>query len=453
LSFEDNFFPEPTVWDSPHPNLFYGALIEGEREQPMESVSQATYHRGLSLAGSGILLHVASTDAALISTCQEVLRDLEFTREAAVTSEAVEICLWDFDPNEEIDRLPAPELGQKLFYVVPPAHLDQLRASIPEAEGNILLKPVTRVVLRAFLGSALLPRTGEELGTLRANRDEMLQHLLHANLRLQEYDQQRTNFIARALHDFRAPLTALSGFCGLLTSGELGSLSGVQQEVLARMQRSTDRLSHMAAAMFDLSAGPRLGRNPDLRESDILEPIRQAVHEIAPAAREKHIEVRTDRIIPPPTPLHFEPSQIEQVLVNLLDNACKFVPKFGYIEIRGYPYFWDRRYLTGSVAPGTRDRRVKRSQAPNSYRIDIHDSGPGVAPELIEHIFEEYTSYSGSQDRSGGGLGLAICRLIISRHQGHVWAEARADGSVFSFVLPLRNTVSEGLVDGGNRRS
>jgi signal transduction histidine kinase len=417
----------------------------------MQAETQASFHRGTVLAGAGINLFVASTDRALISTCQEVLRDLEThsTETSNPAAAAIQVCLWDFEPNELNIRFPEPALGQKIFYVVPAAHLDQLRANFPEAEGHILLKPVTRIVLRAFLGSAMLSRAGlsrdansntasTNAGTQRANQDEMLQHLLHANLRLQEYDQQRTNFIARALHDFRAPLTALSGFCGLLTTGELGPLSAVQQEVLTRMQRSTGRLSHMALAMFELSAGPRVGRTPDLREADILEPIRQAVHEIAPSAREKHIEVRTDRILPPPAPLYFEPSQMEQVLVNLLDNACKFVPKFGSIEVQAYPYFWERRHLSGSSVPGTHDRRVKRSQSPNAYRIDIKDSGPGVSPELLEHIFEEYTSYSGSQDRSGGGLGLAICRLIISRHQGHVWAEASADGSVFSFVLPLR---------------
>jgi signal transduction histidine kinase len=411
----------------------------------MEIDSHASFHRGLVLSGAGIQLYVASSDAALIVTCQEVLRDLD-SAELSSEDAAIQICLWDYQPDEQNIRFPKPALGQRVFYVVPAAHLEQLRGRFPEAEGNILLKPLTRVVLRAFLGSARLSRAvngngatdNDEVGTLRANRDEMLQHLLHANLRLQEYDQQRTNFIARAVHDFRAPLTALSGFCGLLTTGELGPLSAVQQEVLARMQRSTNRLSHMASAMFDLSAGPRLGRTPILREADILEPIRQAVHEIGPLAREKQIEIRTDQITPPPVPLHFEPSQVEQVLVNLLDNACKFVPKFGQIEVQSYPFFWERRYLGSGVRPSMHERRTHRSQTPNSYRINVKDNGPGIDADLLEHIFEEYTSYSGPQDRSGGGLGLAICRLIISRHHGHVWAEANTEGSIFSLVLPLR---------------
>jgi signal transduction histidine kinase len=276
-----------------------------------------------------------------------------------------------------------------------------------------------------------------EIGTLRKNRDEILQHLLHANLRLQEYDQQRTNFIARAVHDFRAPLTAIAGFCGLLADGELGPLTAVQQEAIDRMRQSVKRISGMASAMFDLSTAPRLSRKPDLKEADILEPIRQALHEVTPVAREKRVDLRSDKIIPSPSPLYFESTNIEQVLVNLLDNACKFVPKNGFIEIRGYPYFLDRRKLWSNT--GT-ERRQQTSQAHNCYRVDIMDNGPGVPVELLESIFEEYTSYSGAHDRSGGGLGLAICRWIVNRHGGQVWAETTPAGTTFSFVLPFRSS-------------
>lgn len=389
--------------------------------------------------GAGIELHVASSDPALLGTCREVLHDLEAEGGVGVDADPVEVGLWDFKPGE--NGPPMAERGRKLFYVVPAAHLAELRDAVPEAEGSILLKPVSRVVLRAFLGSVAGDRNG--IGTLRANRDEMLQHLLQANLRLQEYDQQRTNFIARAVHDFRAPLTALSGFCGLLIGGELGPLSEVQQQVLGRMQRSTARLSSMASAMFELSAGPRLGRKPDMREADIVDALRQAAHEIEPQAREKQIQLRMERVSAAPAALYFEPAQIEQVVVNLLDNACRFAPKFGLVEMSGYPCFWDRRERTSSAPPGGRERRGGPDAAPNAYRVDIRDNGPGIPAERIGNIFEEYTSYSGSQDRSGGGLGLAICRLIISRHQGHVWAEAGGGGSVFSFVLPLRNAREE----------
>jgi signal transduction histidine kinase len=420
-----------------------------------------TSGNGVVFVGSGMKLSVVSGDDTLITVCREVLRELEDTPEGLPTEfhpgilRNSEICLWDYEPGQ--DNIPSPRAsdGQRVFYLVPPAHLDSLRARIPDAEGNILLKPVTRAVLRTFLGFVALASNGKtpggtptELGALRANRDEILQCLLHANLRLQEYDQQRTNFIARAVHDFRAPLTALSGFCGLLTSGELGPLTDVQKEVLERMQHSVKRLSRMASAMFDLSAGPRLSHKLDLREADIREHIRQSIYEILPMAQEKQITLRAEPIVAPPVPLRFEPSQIEQVLLNLLDNACKFTPKHGLIRVLGYPYFWERRFLTGDSPVERRENQVR---SPNSYRVDIKDTGPGVPPELLERIFEEYTSYSGSRDRSGGGLGLAVCRLIMSRHQGHVWAELQPQGTVFSFVLPFAQSQSQ--IDIANKAS
>jgi signal transduction histidine kinase len=81
--------------------------------------------------------------------------------------------------------------------------------------------------------------------------------------------------------------------------------------------------------------------------------------------------------------------------------------------------------------------RRKSTQTPaNVYRVGIHDSGPGIPPQYLSKVFEEYTSYFGGSDRSGGGLGLAICRSIIESHDGSIWAENIGGGTTISFVLP-----------------
>jgi signal transduction histidine kinase len=159
------------------------------------------------------------------------------------------------------------------------------------------------------------------------------------------------------------------------------------------------------------------------------------LHEIAPFADERRITV-TPELEAGDDGLFFEPGQMEQVLVNILDNACKFTPKAGVIEIRGYPFFWERRSGQAGMPPGA-ERRHSANQEPNSYRIDITDSGAAIPKEHLESIFEEYASYSGGRDRSGGGLGLAICRLIVTQHEGRVWAENTELGPRFSIVLPL----------------
>lgn len=403
------------------------------------------------LVGSAITIRVVSSDQGLVALCRDVLRELgDHPRDLGPgvrTKEKLghsEICLWDYESGSA--DLSQGRLGSdRTFYLVPPAQLDSLLRTTPAAEGNVLLKPVTRAVLQAFLGSVVPRRypARAEVGTLRANRDELLQRLLHANLRLQEYDQQRTNFIARAVHDFRAPLTALSGFCGLLASGQLGPLNHQQTEALQRMEHSAKRITRMASAMFELSVGPKVDRKPDLQEGDIRERVKQALHEILPLAHEKQISLYADDLLPPTEPLYFEGGQIEQVLLNLLDNACKFAHREGAIEVTGYPYFWERRFLRGGASS---DRRTEIVREPNSYRIDIRDTGPGIPPDRLNHIFEEYTSYSGPQDRSGGGLGLAICRLIMTRHEGYIWADSHANGAMFSFVLPYRRAEFQGNI-------
>jgi signal transduction histidine kinase len=376
-----------------------------------------------------------SEDLSLIAMCREALRDLgqagawELTVSADGEADpATGICLWDYQPGR---AAPPASAGSRHWFLVSRKDLDEFHNAAPFAEGSILLKPLTRAVLNAFLGSAAQVSTSR---TLRDERDELLGSLFEANLKLQEYDQQRTNFLARAVHEFRVPLTALSGFCGLFSAGELGSLTVNQQDALRRMEHSIARMSRMTTAMFELSIAGQSDQQPRLQEGHIAECIDRALNLMQPLASEKDLLCAVAELVPPQMPMLFESEQIEQVLVNLLDNACKASPRHGSIEIFGYPYFWERRFLAG--ASSQTERRLSDVPAPNSYRVDVRDAGPGVRPEHLESIFEEYTSYFGSQDRSGGGLGLAICRLIVQRHHGRIWASAEPSGACFSFVLP-----------------
>lgn len=388
--------------------------------------------------GNPMTIHLISSDAELYKLCRDILTDMrEFGHSCTLSVisaddawQEADLCIWDVHPN----------LLPKHFHTSPLRHLFVIdRSDLPNfqqstgiGEGNVLLKPVTRATLITFLTAAV---SNGAARSLRADRDEFLQCLIQTNLKLQEYDQDRTTFLARAVHDFRAPLTALSGYCGLLLSEPLGSLNENQREVLRRMQNSAKRLSRMASAMFELSVGRHVKRRPDLQPGDVRACLEQALHEIAPFADEKSISI-TPEFQPCVEDLYFEAGQIEQLLINILDNACKFTPRAGSIEIRGYPFFWDRR-TSRSKPYGKSERRTRVIHEPNSYRIDIRDSGPPIPEEHLERIFEEYTSYAGGRDRSGGGLGLAICRMIITQHDGRVWAENQESGSMFSFVLPF----------------
>lgn len=387
-------------------------------------------------------ISLLSPDSDLHKMCREILGQfpgrgghLLVAAEDPDTGTA-DLYIWDVQPETVFPKTLHHHLSKYLF-LLDRKDVPKFRESLGQAEATILLKPLTRATLAAFLGLAVAAYEDRvaTASSLRADRDDILQCLIQTNLKLQEFDQDRTNFLARALHDFRAPLTAISGYCGLLLNEALGTVNEEQREVLQRMQHSTKRLSRMTSSMFQLSVGRRVKKRPNLAEADIRECIEQALHEITPMADGKCLSISVD--LSPDTPmLHLEQGLMEQVLINLLDNACKFTPKAGRIEIRGYPYFWERRSACASVAVVS-ERRRKESRQVNAYRVDILDSGPLVPPEHLEDIFEEYTSYSGGQDRSGGGLGLAICRMIVAQHEGRVWAENTSAGPTFSFLLPI----------------
>jgi two-component system phosphate regulon sensor histidine kinase PhoR len=193
----------------------------------------------------------------------------------------------------------------------------------------------------------------------------------------------------------------------------------------------------MAAAMLQLSVGRHVKRRLDLQPGRIQACLDQALHEIAPFAEDKRIGITVDAG-PCSRQLFFEPGQMEQVLINILHNACKFTPRAGSIELTGRSYFWERRANFSTVSVERRNRNLREA---NSYRLDICNSGRPIPRELLGRIFEEYTSYAGGSDRSGGGLGLAICRMIITEHDGKIWAENTSAGPMISFVIPMRTDV------------
>lgn len=383
---------------------------------------------------------LVSEDRDLYKLCRESLAEipgLSWSVSAVANQEdddGSDLWLWDYHPAMVLPEYTMRNPSKHLFLV----HRKDLEGfrSRTSADAHILLMPVTEATLAAFLGLAASAHDDRTsiTNSLRADRDEILQCLIQTNLKLQEYDQDRTTFLARAVHDFRAPLTAISGYCGLLLGEQLDPLTANQREVLKRMQHSAKRLSRMAGAMFQLSVGRHVKRRPDLQRGDIQECLEQALHEIAPLAKDKAIGITAD-LDPCGHPLYFEAGQIEQVLINLLDNACKFAPRAGTIELRGYLYFWERRTTKSSVPPAAERRRHTVSE-PNAYRLDIRDSGNAIPAEHLDHIFEEYTSYGG-RDRSGGGLGLAVSRMIMAQHDGSTWAANTELGPMISIVLPV----------------
>src|SRR5205085_8029394 len=99
-------------------------------------------------------------------------------------------------------------------------------------------------------------------------------------------------------------------------------------------------------------------------------------------------------------------------------------------------------YCYPSAVDGKKLRSCDANAPERAFRIDIADTGSGIKPEYLKSIFEEYTSYAGPLDRSSGGLGLAICKMIANMHGGVIWAESEGPGCTFSFVIPVPGDAS-----------
>jgi signal transduction histidine kinase len=160
-----------------------------------------------------------------------------------------------------------------------------------------------------------------------------------------------------------------------------------------------------------------------LEEGEIDRCIEQALDEVRLSATKRNIRIKGD-VTPPSRPMRFDPSQVEQVLANLLENACKFTPSGGRIKVSGYP--------CGSKL----------------FRVDVFNTGPGISAEWLERVFDEYTSFGGDAAggaRSGVGLGLAISKSIIEHHEGRIWIENQSEGPCISFVLPVESSAGSFL--------
>ncbi len=349
-----------------------------------------------------------------------------------------DLVIWDFQPGDSA-ALSGNEFVSKslTLFVASESDLWELESAVGQPVTNVILKPVEAAALSAFLqaASSAQARQGRPwastLDSLRAQRDDLLRALMQANVRLQEFGRDRTIFLTRAVHDFQAPLSALTGYCGLLLSGRLGPVSEQQREVLGRMRQSAVHLSELTEGMLDVSAGLRAEFAPAVEEVDLRECVQKALDRARPVIEEKSLDISID-LAAPAGPVRIDASRLGQVCCTLVENACRFSPRGGYLEIAGYPVRAD--YRTGFSAAA---RQSGEPEPPNCYRLDFRDAGPEIRWPPMADIFEEHISVSPGYDRAGAGLGLATCRMIIAQHGGDIWAENSESGAVFSFVLPF----------------
>lgn len=226
----------------------------------------------------------------------------------------------------------------------------------------------------------------------------------------QEALRIREEVLAIVSHDLRNPLHTVEMTAAMLTELRLpAEEQAAHLEAILRATRHMDRLIQDLLDVTRIQAGKPLSIRP--RAEPPARLVREAAEAFRAAAREKHLhlEVRAPDGLPF---AHADPQRIHQVLSNLLSNAVKFTPEHGVV-------------------------RISVGRTPEGLRFAVQDTGPGIAPEDVERIFQPFWQVSRTA-RLGTGLGLGIARGIVEQHGGRMHVESRPGaGSTFWFTLPL----------------
>jgi signal transduction histidine kinase len=240
-----------------------------------------------------------------------------------------------------------------------------------------------------------------------------------ANQRLKELDKLKSDFVSNLSHELRTPLTAVEVLIDNMLDGITGTLNDKQNRYIVGIKDSADRLARLIDDLLDLSvieAGRlELRRGP----FSLAVLIRAVTDTLRPMAEEKVIRLEagaggmdTDLVA------WADRDKITQVLTNLISNAIKFTPAGGEVNVAAQP------------------------DSAEWLKISVTDTGPGIAAEQAEKIFDEFYQLQQPGERKAGGvgLGLAISKKLVEMHGGRIWVQSGiGNGSLFSFTLPVQS--------------
>ncbi len=244
----------------------------------------------------------------------------------------------------------------------------------------------------------------------------MSSELQQANVKLQELDLLKDDFVSIASHELRTPMTAIKSYSWMALHRSDIPLSQKLQRYLYRVLVSTERLINLVNDMLNVSrieAG-RIEINPVA--FDIIQLTRDIVEDLQAKAAEKKLQISVfERQVPV---VFGDPDKVREVIMNLVGNAMKFDYPGGYINI---DFFTDGKMVD----------------------ISIQDNGAGISKDDLGKLFHKFSrlenTYTALSTSGGTGLGLYISKNLIELMHGRIWAESDGmdRGSKFSFTLPV----------------
>ena len=253
---------------------------------------------------------------------------------------------------------------------------------------------------------------------------------------LQQRVQRTANALGSAAHDLKTPLAILNGYVELLQSEKLGPLNPRQREVLHDMQSSGKRLQQFIQDFLMYSALETGGLNMQFEAANINDCLSEVCRLWSTRFQEKGLALyflANEKL--PVFPLDIP--KLERVISNLLENSFKFIPAGGTVWLHAEPYMWERRAASQPASSG--ERRRQDTAQPNSVKVSVSDTGPGIPAEFHQEVFDDFFRLPGNENQDGMGLGLSIVRRLVQGMGGKVWVESDSgSGCKFSFLIPFK---------------
>jgi signal transduction histidine kinase len=245
--------------------------------------------------------------------------------------------------------------------------------------------------------------------------------------------------LAAAAHELKTPLAIMGGYLHLLLTQKLGPLTEQQLEVLGEMEDNGVRLTNFVQNVLTYATLKVDRYEIQYEVADINACLREIAEFWVQRFQDKAIAFYffPDEKLPA---FPFDWYKVQHIVSNLLDNAMKYTASSGTVWLHVEPYFWERRTIKRKPLV---ERRRRLVASPNCCRISVADTGPGIAPEFQQEIFEEYFRLTSVGARADGhGLGLAIARRLVQAAGGKIWVESElGSGSKFSFLSLLNPPV------------
>ena len=266
---------------------------------------------------------------------------------------------------------------------------------------------------------------------------EISPQLLDEYTHLKERYLRTTNALASAAHDLKTPLSILNGYVEVLQSEKLGGLNPRQREVLRDMRSNGRRLEHFIQDFLTYSVMETGELKLHYESGDLNSCLAEVCRLWSPRFQEKGIALYFlphDKL----TEFAFDSAKVERVISNLLENASKFTPTGGTVWLHAEPYMWERRSVNKSAVAG--ERRRRSLSIPNSVKLSVADTGPGIPAEYHIEVFDDFFRLPQTESQTEGiGLGLAIARRLVNAMGGKIWVESEPGGGCkFSFLIPLK---------------